>query len=84
MRVADCMTTKLLTIRADKKLVAASEIMEWNHVRHLPVVSGRELSLTAVGRTFGRDRSTVANACKRVEDAREASEFNHAVGMMER
>jgi CxxC motif-containing protein (DUF1111 family) len=45
---------------------------------------GCELSLTAVGRIFGRDRSTVAHACHKIEDAREAPEFDHAVGMMER
>jgi len=45
---------------------------------------GCELSLTAVGRIFDRDRSTVAHACRRIEDAREAPEFDDAIGMMER
>lgn len=44
---------------------------------------GCELSLTAVGRMFGRDRSTVAHACRRVEDARERPKFDRAVAMME-
>lgn len=43
-----------------------------------------ELSLTATGRMFDRDRTTVAYACRRVEDARERPEFNHAIAMMER
>ncbi len=45
---------------------------------------GCELSLTAVGRMFERDRSTVAHACRRIEDKREQPQFNRAVGMMER
>ena len=44
---------------------------------------GCELPLTAVGRIFGRDRSTVAHACRRVEDAREKPQFDRAVSMME-
>lgn len=45
---------------------------------------GCELSLTAVGRLFGRDRSTVAHACKRIEDERDRPQFDCAVAMMER
>lgn len=41
------------------------------------------LSLTAVGRVFDRDRSTVAHACKRIEDRREDSDFDAAIQMME-
>jgi hypothetical protein len=44
---------------------------------------GCGLSLTAVGRIFGRDRSTVAHACRRIEDARERVQFDRAVTMME-
>lgn len=40
MLVRDIMTTKVFTIGADKKAVVASEIMEWAHVRHVPVVDG--------------------------------------------
>ena len=42
------------------------------------------LSLTAVGRVFGRDRTTLSHACRRVEDAREAEPFDRAIAMMER
>ncbi len=41
------------------------------------------LSLTAVGRVFDRDRSTVAHACKRIEDKREERDFDAAIQMME-
>lgn len=42
-----------------------------------------ELSLTAVGRLFGRDRSTVAHACRRIENAREGPQFDRAVAKVE-
>jgi len=38
MHVRDIMTVKVFTIGADKKLFVASEIMEWAHIRHIPVV----------------------------------------------
>jgi CBS domain-containing membrane protein len=38
MRVRDIMTTKVFTIGADKKAFVANEIMEWAHIRHIPVV----------------------------------------------
>jgi CBS domain-containing membrane protein len=38
MVVRDIMTTKVFTIRSDKKVFVAKEIMEWAHVRHVPVV----------------------------------------------
>jgi CBS domain-containing protein len=40
MLVRDCMTVQVFTIRSDKKLVAVREIMNWAHVRHVPVVDG--------------------------------------------
>jgi len=45
---------------------------------------GCELSYTAIGQMFERDRSTVSHACRLVEDLRERATFNRAVGMMER
>lgn len=38
MLVRDVMTTKVFTIRVDRKLRAVQEIMDWAHVRHVPVV----------------------------------------------
>ncbi|HVO35498.1 MAG TPA: CBS domain-containing protein [Gemmatimonadales bacterium] len=35
------MTTKVFTIRMDKKLLAVDEIMGWAHVRHVPVVDAQ-------------------------------------------
>jgi chromosomal replication initiation ATPase DnaA len=42
------------------------------------------LSFTRVGTIFGRDRTTVSHACKRVEDRREDVEFDNAIDLLER
>ena len=42
------------------------------------------LSLTSVGHLFGRDRTTVAYACKKVEDRREDQQFDRAIELLER
>lgn len=39
MLVREYMTAKVFSIRFDKKLIAAREIMTWAHVRHVPVVN---------------------------------------------
>lgn len=36
--VRDCMTTKVLTLESDKKLVVVQEMMGFAHIRHIPVV----------------------------------------------
>jgi chromosomal replication initiation ATPase DnaA len=41
------------------------------------------LTLTTVGREFGRDRTTVSHACALVEDARDNPEFDHTVDVLE-
>ncbi len=52
MLVRDYMSTQVFTIRNDKMLVAAREIMNWAHVRHVPVVDPRG---TLVGIVSHRD-----------------------------
>jgi chromosomal replication initiation ATPase DnaA len=42
------------------------------------------ISLSQVGRTFGRDRTTVAHACARVEDRRDDPRFEHMLRYLER
>jgi hypothetical protein len=44
---------------------------------------GLELSLSEVGRLFGRDRRTVAYACAVVEDRRDAAAFDRALDLLE-
>lgn len=41
------------------------------------------LSLTDVGRAFGRDRTTVAHACAVVEDKRDCEVFDRALDLLE-
>jgi len=41
-------------------------------------------SLTDVGRTFARDRTTVAHACGVVEDQRDDARFDQTLDLMER
>jgi CBS domain-containing protein len=36
--VRDLMTTKVLTLQDDNKMIVVQEIMGWAHVRHIPVV----------------------------------------------
>jgi CBS domain-containing membrane protein len=38
MKVADLMTTAVFTLRLDKKILIAKQIMDWAHIRHVPVV----------------------------------------------
>ncbi len=45
---------------------------------------GFELSLARVALAFGRDRSTVAHACRQIEDARDAAEFDSWLNQLER
>ncbi|MCB1509724.1 MAG: DNA replication initiation ATPase [Hyphomicrobiaceae bacterium] len=42
------------------------------------------LSLTDVGQLFERDRTTVAHACKKIEDRRELPSFDTAIDLLER
>lgn len=41
------------------------------------------ISLSQVGRSFGRDRTTVAHACARVEDRRDDPKFECVLGCLE-
>jgi len=38
MLVRDCMTTKVFSLRLDKKMIAVDELMQWARIRHIPVV----------------------------------------------
>lgn len=41
------------------------------------------MTLTTVGRAFGRDRTTVSHACALVEDARDDPEFDRTLELLE-
>ena len=38
MKAKDIMTTKLFTLKADHKLDLASDVMDWQRIRHVPIV----------------------------------------------
>ncbi len=38
MKVCDFMTKKVFTLEKSKKIFIAKEIMEWAHIRHVPIV----------------------------------------------
>ena len=42
-----------------------------------------EIRLSEIGRIFGRDRTTVAHACKLVEDRRDDPKFNRTLDLLE-
>lgn len=42
------------------------------------------LTMSDVGRGFGRDRTTVVHACQTIEDLRDDPEFDRVVSMFER
>ena len=44
---------------------------------------GCGLTLTEVGRQFGRDRTTVAHACEVVEERREDQDFDQMIELLE-
>lgn len=44
---------------------------------------GLGLPQAAVAAAFGRDRSTVAHACRRIEELRDAAAFDQKVGRLE-
>jgi CBS domain-containing protein len=67
MLVRDLMTPKVFSVRVDKKLLIAREIMDWAHVRHVPVVDAGE---HLVGMISQRDllRASIASVSTRIAD----------------
>jgi len=67
MTVRDHMTTKVFTLRLDKKVLAAKEIMDWAHVRHVPVLDEQG---KLAGMVSHRDvlHASLASLAERVAD----------------
>jgi predicted transcriptional regulator len=59
MLVRDYMTEQVFTLRSDKTLFVAQEIMGWAHVRHIPVVDREK---RVVGMVSHRDILTASIA----------------------
>jgi CBS domain-containing membrane protein len=68
MKVRDCMTRKVFTIPLGKKALAVKEIMEWAHIRHVPVVDAEG---KLAGMVSHRDvlHASLASIAERVADA---------------
>ncbi|MGN6466247.1 MAG: helix-turn-helix domain-containing protein [Rhizobiaceae bacterium] len=61
--------------------------LDVTRVRQIAMYVGHvvlRLSMSDVGRGFGRDRTTVLHACHLVEDMRDDADFDRVVGTMER
>lgn len=65
MLVRDYMTEKVFTLRVDKMVFVAQEIMQWAHVRHVPVLD-REGRI--VGMVSHRDilKASIASVSTRI------------------
>lgn len=88
-----------LSCRAAVSVVAAEcgltiEILLAHHRSTAPVAQARQLAMylahvamglpqTEVARAFRRDRTTVAHACRRIEDLRDRSAFDADVSRLE-
>ena len=47
MKVREIMVTELVTLHVDEELSLASDIMNLARIRHLPIVEGEKLELSA-------------------------------------
>ncbi len=91
--------TACLSCRAAVSVVAAEcgvtiETLLAHHRSTAPVAQARQLAMylahvalglpqTEVARAFRRDRTTVAHACRRIEDLRDRSTFDEGVSRLE-
>lgn len=68
----------LLTLQRSAAPIAAARQLAM-YVAHVAL----GLSQADVARAFGRDRTTVAHACRRIEDLRDATSFDRRVSQLE-
>jgi CBS domain-containing membrane protein len=80
MIVRDYMTKQVFTVRFDKKLLAVREIMNWAHVRHVPVVNA---SGAVVGIISHRDLLHAAISSVAAAPEVERSQFLTSVPIVE-
>ncbi|MFI5102521.1 MAG: CBS domain-containing protein [Terriglobales bacterium] len=67
-KVEDLMTRKVFTLEAEKRLFIAQQIMDWAHIRHVPVVDGQR---RVVGLVSHRDvlRASISIVSSKVAKA---------------
>lgn len=79
--VAGALGIGLAELRAEKRGRAAAAFARQTAMYLAHVHFG--LSLSQVGRSFGRDRTTVAHACARVEDSRDDPKVERVLACLE-
>jgi CBS domain-containing protein len=69
MKVSDLMTTAVFTLRLDKQVFIAQQIMDWAHIRHVPVVDhlGRVVGLVSHRDILRASVSTVSSKVAKLE-----------------
>ena len=74
-KVADLMTRKVFTLEAEKRLFIAQQIMDWAHVRHVPVVDGqgRVVGLVSHRDVLRASISTLSSKVAKVESQQHLS-----------
>ncbi|WEK52540.1 MAG: helix-turn-helix domain-containing protein [Candidatus Kaistia colombiensis] len=76
-----------LAVDADRLCGAGRGTAQEAHARQVAVYIAHialGLSYTEAGRLFGRDRTTAAHACRRVEEQRESERIDQFVDRLER
>lgn len=63
MKVCDFMTKKVFTLEKSKKIFIAKEIMEWAHIRHIPIVDS-ERKLVGIISHHDILKASVASSCR--------------------
>jgi chromosomal replication initiation ATPase DnaA len=79
--VAASLDTTLAELRATSRGRASAAFARQTAMYLAHVHFG--LSLSQVGRNFGRDRTTVSHACARVEDSRDDPKFERVLACLE-
>ena len=79
--VSAALGTSLADLRADSRGRASAAFARQTAMYLAHVHFG--LSLSQVGRNFGRDRTTVAHACACVEDSRDDPKFERVLACLE-
>lgn len=75
MKVSDLMTTKVFSLRLDKQVFIAQQIMDWAHIRHIPVVDqrGRVVGLVSHRDILRASVSTVSSKVAKLEQRQHLS-----------
>lgn len=79
-------TTEMMFLTSDEPQRGRNRRFLMSHVQQIAMYVCHvvlQMTMTEVGRGFGRDRSTVGHACARVEDRRDEAGFDRLVTAIE-